>query len=297
MDFSGHESAAGRLPAGLRQRQESDDPRCAITHRFQSFRRWRISGAGRTGRCHHRFGICPNISRATGQRLLWLDAHQPNRSKVLCCPHARRDKFDELLRSSAPAAIRPGAWVLYDKLFRDTDQRLACRRHPLHAEWRPPHSHQWHRLHQSRRHHEPDATPSPIITHTYIFTADVVQQSPDGAAPAGWPTTWGNNVVDYGMDPEIVTNADWAAALTNSLKAIPTISLVLPPDALFHSSTGIYANPDMDGLDWERMTSVELLNPAGNQSQQFQINAGLRIRGGSSRSLDNPKHSFRVILR
>ena len=144
---------------------------------------------------------------------------------------------------------------------------------------------------------EAEATPSPIITHTYIFTADVVRQSPYGTAPAGWPTTWGGNVVDYGMDPSIVTNAAWAVSLTNSLTTIPSLSLVLPLDALFHSSTGIYANPELDGIAWERMTSVELISPAGDTARQFQINGGLRIRGGWSRSVSNPKHSFRIILR
>ncbi|MGC3959328.1 MAG: lamin tail domain-containing protein [Verrucomicrobiota bacterium] len=64
---------------------------------------------------------------------------------------------------------------------------------------------------------ETDAAPSPIITHTYIFAAQVVRQSPTGTVPSGWPTTWGGNVVDYGMDPNIVNHANWATALTNSL--------------------------------------------------------------------------------
>ncbi|MHC4587479.1 MAG: CotH kinase family protein, partial [Planctomycetota bacterium] len=41
--------------------------------------------------------------------------------------------------------------------------------------------------------------------------------------------------------------------------------------------------------------SVELLNPDG--SKGFQINAGLRIRGGFSRSDNNPKHAFRLFFR
>lgn len=144
---------------------------------------------------------------------------------------------------------------------------------------------------------EPDATPSPIITQTYLFVSDIVRQSPNGAAPAGWPSSWGANAVDYGMDPNIATNVTWASALTNSLRTFPSFSLVLPLNALFHSSTGIYANPEMDGIAWERAASVELLDPAGDSAKEFQINGGLRIRGGWSRSESNPKHSFRVILR
>ena len=64
---------------------------------------------------------------------------------------------------------------------------------------------------------------------------------------------------------------------------------------LFNSSTGIYANPGQDGEAWERPASVELLQPDG--STGFQVNAGLRIRGGFSRSTDNPKHAFRLLFR
>jgi hypothetical protein len=144
---------------------------------------------------------------------------------------------------------------------------------------------------------ETNATPSPIVTHTYLFVSDVIHQSPSGAAPSGWPASWGANVVDYGMDPNIATNATWATTLTNSLSTFPTFSLVLPLGALFDSSTGIYANPSQDGIAWERMTSLELLDPAGDPAQQFQVNAGLRIRGGWSRTTSNPKHSFRFIFR
>jgi hypothetical protein len=64
---------------------------------------------------------------------------------------------------------------------------------------------------------------------------------------------------------------------------------------LFNASTGIYANPGQDGAAWERPTSVELIYPNG--SQGFQINAGIRIRGGYSRSTGNPKHAFRFFFR
>jgi hypothetical protein len=144
---------------------------------------------------------------------------------------------------------------------------------------------------------QPDATPSPVVTHTYIFPADVLTQSPTGVPPPGWPSSWGSNSVDYGMDPNIVNVSPWAEALPDALLSIPTISLVLPLNSLFHSSTGIYANATQDGIAWERATSVELLNPEGDPAKQFQINAGLRIRGGFSRAPANPKHSFRMIFR
>ena len=44
----------------------------------------------------------------------------------------------------------------------------------------------------------------PSMTRTYVFPDDVIEQSGDGSSPAGWPTSWGSNAVDYGMDPDVV---------------------------------------------------------------------------------------------
>jgi hypothetical protein len=136
----------------------------------------------------------------------------------------------------------------------------------------------------------------PSVAETYIFLSDVLTQSPDGSAPAGWPTSWGGNVVDYGMDPNIVNNPTYGGAeLEAALLAIPSISITTNLANLFDPATGIYANAYQQGIDWERPASVELINPDG--SQGFQIDAGLRIRGGYSRSGDNPKHAFRLFFR
>ena len=40
---------------------------------------------------------------------------------------------------------------------------------------------------------------------------------------------------------------------------------------------------------------MELINPDGTEG--FQIDAGLRIRGGYSRSERNPKHAFRLLFK
>ena len=138
---------------------------------------------------------------------------------------------------------------------------------------------------------------SDVDTHSYLFLRDVVNQSPTGAAPPGWPASWGGNAVNYGMDPNIVTNAPWRDTLTNDLRSIPTLSVVMKLDDLFNATTGIYANPDQDGPLWERAMSVELLRPDGDGDREFQINGGVRIRGGFSRSSANPKHSFRFFFR
>lgn len=142
-----------------------------------------------------------------------------------------------------------------------------------------------------------DAISSPVVTHTYIFPERVPDQSPTGAAPSDWPNSWGANMVDYGMDPNVVGVAPWSSAFPQALLTIPTVSIVLPLGSLFNSSTGIYANASQDGIAWERAASMELLDPANNAAKEFQSNIGLRIRGGSSRSPNNPKHSFRMFLR
>ena len=137
--------------------------------------------------------------------------------------------------------------------------------------------------------------PSNADTQTYIFLNDVIRQSPTGQPPAGWPSSWGSNTRDYGMDPDVVNNPLYSATLTKDLKSIPTFSIVMDLKDLFDSTRGIYANPGQDGRDWERPASLELINPDG--SKGFQINSGIRIRGGFSRSTGNPKHAFRFFFR
>ena len=137
--------------------------------------------------------------------------------------------------------------------------------------------------------------PSNVDTETYIFANDVIFQSPNGETPPGWPSSWGANVVDYGMDPDVVNNPAYSGEIVNDLKSIPSFSLVTDPGNLFDPATGIYANPSGDGIDWERPASIELIYPDGTKG--FHINAGIRIRGGYSRSTNNPKHAFRFFFR
>jgi len=136
-----------------------------------------------------------------------------------------------------------------------------------------------------------------VVTKTYIFISDVIRQSPNGQAPGpGWPTGRVNSqVIDYGMDPDIVNDPRWAGLIEDALLDIPTISLVTDSANLFDRSTGIYVNAQNDGRNWERRTSVELLNPDGTPG--FGLDAGLRIRGAFSRSGNNPKHAFRLFFR
>lgn len=138
---------------------------------------------------------------------------------------------------------------------------------------------------------------APVLTQTYLFPADVVLQSPSGQAPGpGWPTgTVNRQVLNYGMDPDIVNSPEWGGQVQEALLAIPTISLVTDLPNLFGPTTGIYVNPGNDGRAWERRTSMELIQPDGTPG--FSQDVGLRIRGAFSRTGNNPKHSLRVLCR
>lgn len=119
----------------------------------------------------------------------------------------------------------------------------------------------------------PDSQPSDVETFTYIFVNDVVDQG----IPAGWPTEPVNGqIFDYGMDPEIVTGQ--REAVKQSLLSIPSVSIVTHIDNLFDANTGIYVNAGGKGSEWERAISVEWLN--ADNTEGFQIDGGLRIRGG-----------------
>jgi len=138
---------------------------------------------------------------------------------------------------------------------------------------------------------------SPISTQTYIFVADVIKQCADGRSPGGgWPSgSVSGQVFDYAMDPDVVNHPQYRDLMDDALLAIPSISLVTNLANLVDPARGIYVHAGSEGRDWERPVSVELLHPDGRAG--FQIDAGIRIRGGFSRGGDNPKHSFRLFFR
>ena len=133
-------------------------------------------------------------------------------------------------------------------------------------------------------------------TRTFLFLDDVLQQSPNGEPPPGWPGHPVNGQhLDYGMDPRIVGEEHTIEEVKEALRALPALSLVLPLESLFGRQTGIYVNARRRGREWEREASLELLNTDG--SRGFQVNGGLRVRGGFSRQGSNPKHGFRMLFR
>ena len=171
---------------------------------------------------------------------------------------------------------------------------------------------------------KPGYIDSKSVTHTYLFLDDIMRQSLDGQRPGpDWPSGSVNGQrFEYGMDKGVVNHRTWGPQLEAALLSIPSISIVTDLAHLFDRGTGIYVNAQQHGRNWERPTSLELIYPGtprgsgfpdlvpvpsdtnGTQwvlptamQDGFQINAGLRIRGGYSRSGNNPKHAFRLFFR
>lgn len=137
---------------------------------------------------------------------------------------------------------------------------------------------------------------SSVQTQSYIFINDVIRQPRE---PEGLPDRW-NGIAqatiraDYEMDPDVVDDPDYTEDLLKGLREIPTISLVLDQEDMF-GDQGIYINSGQRGRDWERASSVEIIEPSGTH---FQADTGVRIHGFSWRFHSNtPKHSFRLEFR
>lgn len=143
---------------------------------------------------------------------------------------------------------------------------------------------------------DPDTVWQNVTTVTWLFLEDILRQGT--TPPPGWPANWevNSHVMEYGLRSEIVTG-DPERLRHGITNAIPSLSLVTDLGNLFSAQRGIYVNPGNDGLGWERPVSVELIDPVHGSGSEFQIDAGLRIRGAYSRSTGNPKHSFRLFFR
>jgi hypothetical protein len=125
--------------------------------------------------------------------------------------------------------------------------------------------------------YKPGLLPTNVDTQTYIFLSDVIRQ--DGE---GFPNTWGHAGSDYEMDRVVV--GAYNNTIREDLKSIPTVSLVMDVDDWFGRSNGIYSHPDWEDRydeEAERAVSVEFFDPY-DVNDQFQINAVVRIAGGSS---------------
>ena len=85
-----------------------------------------------------------------------------------------------------------------------------------------------------------------------------------------------------------------ATYLVGDGTGLPVLSLVTDPAHLWDEATGIYANPQERGRNWERPVTVEWLSPEGRLD--FSVGAGVRIHGGGSRR-ESTKQSFRLYFR
>jgi hypothetical protein len=118
-------------------------------------------------------------------------------------------------------------------------------------------------------------TPTDVDTQTYIFLADVIHQTGTGLPSFA---NWGHNGPDWVMDPNVVNNPTYSGTIINDLKAVPSVSLVMPWNDWFGSGgQGIY----ISGSGVERATSMEMIS-ANDPTENFQSDAAVEIQGASS---------------
>ncbi|MEO5902228.1 MAG: hypothetical protein ABIR68_19150, partial [Ilumatobacteraceae bacterium] len=133
------------------------------------------------------------------------------------------------------------------------------------------------------------SVPSTEASGTYLSIAGVLAQPT--TPPSGWPAsgaTKGQSFV-YGFDGgQVAANG---AAISAALTSVPTLSIVTDLKNLTDPATGVYVNAVQSGSSWERGSSIEYIDPA-NPNGSFQINAGLRIKGGYGRQPQFPRHGF-----
>ena len=154
--------------------------------------------------------------------------------------------------------------------------------------------------------HKDGSAPTNVDTQTYLFSRDIVFQSESSTVDSGWPAApVKGQVFDYGMSLDGIgpdSGSFTPAEVAASLEAIPTLSLVTDQENLTSAATGIYVNALAQGRAWERPVSVEMIFPPGlddpdGHEAGFQIDAGVRIRGGWSRRPEFFKHAFRLFFR
>ena len=138
-----------------------------------------------------------------------------------------------------------------------------------------------------------DWRPGRVTTQTYIFPGDVIHQPSD---PPGFPATWAGAAADYEMDPDVVNDPAYRDEIVPALRSLRTMSIVMAPGDLFENDRGIYANAVNRGDDWERPTSIEIINPDGTTA--YVGSCGIRIHSYSWRTHERTKkHSFRLEFR
>ncbi|HMJ64465.1 MAG TPA: LamG-like jellyroll fold domain-containing protein, partial [Candidatus Binatia bacterium] len=135
--------------------------------------------------------------------------------------------------------------------------------------------------------YKPGYQPTDIDTQTYLFLTNILAQN-----GAGLPNNWGS---DWQMDPRVTTNSAYAATIRDDMKSLPVVSIAMDPQA-FWGGQGIYTLATSQGVAFERPCSAEMFFPDGSR-EGFQINCGIRIAGGASRSSLTPKHGIRLLFK
>jgi hypothetical protein len=138
----------------------------------------------------------------------------------------------------------------------------------------------------------PDYAPSTVVSHTYIFVDDVMQQDDAAMVARGFPSSPANGMDTNVIGPDDLFGGVYAATIRDDLQALPTLSITMDIDDLF-GPLGIYANGRERGPQWERTASVEFIDSQDDAA--FQIDAALRIHGGASRGRE--KQSLRLLFK
>jgi len=110
-----------------------------------------------------------------------------------------------------------------------------------------------------------------VLTHTYIFPNDVINQPNNIAA---FPST------NYGFDASVVNHPTYGSQLYDALTGVPSLSLVMKLSDFNNVHDGSVEVP----------TSVEILLP--DDGKGYQANGGLERAGGSS--FNSTKRNFRI---
>ena len=137
--------------------------------------------------------------------------------------------------------------------------------------------------------------PSNVDTHTYIFIEDVLEQpyslpgSPHPKLRTGYRSDE-RVMLDYEMDPNVVSDPRYRKAIRAGLLSIPTISIVLDREDLFGwvETDGSRLEMRQSGVYWgdtgrgsTRAASVELIYREKPQ-KSTQVDAGLESHSWSA---------------
>ncbi len=137
--------------------------------------------------------------------------------------------------------------------------------------------------------------PSNVDTHTYIFIEDVLEQpySLPGSPHRKLRTCYRSDervMLDYEMDPNVVSDPRYRKAIRAGLLSIPTISIVLDREDLFGwvETDGSRLDMRQSGVYWgdtgrgsTRAASMELIY-RGQPQKSTQVDAGLESHSWSA---------------